>query len=124
MKISRILYKAVILILLVIICNSNICYAGQNGLPSLDDEGYKPKVSLSEDGKAMNVVVIILNVLTVLGVIAIVVSTALIGFNMILGSASEKAVAQEKFVGIIIASALITGGTIIARIIISVAESI
>lgn len=66
----------------------------------------------------------ILSVLTIIGVLGVIVAIALIGFNMILGSASEKAVSQEKFVGIFIAAVLLVAGTMIAKYIISIASTI
>lgn len=90
------------------------------GLPTLDN-GYKPTV---KEGRATNIIISILNVLTVLGIIAIVIAIAIMGLGSILGSASEKALKQEQFIGIVIAAGLIAGGSIIAKLIISVAESI
>ena len=49
---------------------------------------------------------------------------ALIGFGTILGSANEKAQGQEKYVGLVIAALLITGGSVLAKLIINIAESI
>ena len=89
------------------------------GLPSLNDN-YKPKAS---NGKPIEIVEKILGVLTIIGVIAMVIVVAVMGFGLILGSASDKALKQEQMVGLLIAAALITGGSLIARIIISAAES-
>lgn len=60
--------------------------------------------------------------LQVIGVIATVIAIAFIGFKTIIGSASEKAVEKEKFIGILVAAVMITGGITIARFIISVVE--
>ena len=65
----------------------------------------------------------ILSWLIVIGVIAAVIIIAIIGFSFIMGSSSEKAVAKEKFIGILVGAVLITFGSAIAKIIISVAES-
>ena len=137
----KIIYKIMILILLIVLCSSAMCYAretldgnnvieseenaesgagGSTGLPNLNN--YKPTVQIGENAKSR--VSIILGMLQVLGVIAVVIAIALIGFNFILGSASEKAVAQEKFIGIFVAGALMAGGSTIAKMIISIAENI
>jgi len=84
----------------------------------------KPQVSLTKEGNAYTMISTILGVLQVLSVCAVVVSIALIGFNTMLGSANEKALNQEKFVGILVAAALIFGGSYIAQLIISVVQSI
>ena len=149
MKINRMLYKIAVIILLIFMFNSFSCYAKEEvqedvggsssevtgggsstvsgdsskGLPSIDS-GYNPVASLPTGGRTMNIVTTILSILTVLGIIAIVVSITLIGFTTILGSASEKAQGQEKYVGLFIASLLITGGSVLAKMIISVAESL
>lgn len=136
MRISKIIYISILLAIVTIMCNSCTCYAAPTdggsdtsgevggsseiGLPTLD-ETYRPVVG---EGRATNIVVSILNVLTAVGVVAIVIAVTLIGFGSILGSASEKALGQEKMVGIIIAAVLMIGGSIIVKLIISVAESI
>ena len=86
--------------------------------------GYKPKVDLGEDGTSQDIVEKILGVLTVVGVLTIVISIALLGLSSIMASASEKAINQEKFVGVLIAALVMTGGSAIARIIVQFAESI
>ena len=65
-----------------------------------------------------------LGVLTGVGIILIVVSIALLGYNTILGSASEKAFSQEKLVGLVIAAAVLTCGSVIAKMIASIAYSL
>ena len=136
MNIIKIVEKTTLITVLFVICYSLFCikpsYAldvpdesvgGVTGnaelmLPSIGDE-YKPTAS---DGKAIDIVEKILGVLTVVGIIAIVIAIAVMGFGMILGSASEKAFKQEQLVGLLIAAGLITTGSVIARMIISVAE--
>lgn len=98
--------------------------AAAKGLPNLDDTGYKPTVSLSTGGSAFNIITQILSVLTVVGIIAVVIAIALIGFNTILGSASEKADYQQKLVGVVIAGIFMIAGSTIAKFIISIAENI
>ena len=90
-------------------------------LPTLG-EGYRPTVTSGT--KAIDIISRILGVMNVLGIISIVVAITLIGFGTILGSANEKAVTQEKYVGILIAALLLTGGSALARMIMSVAEKI
>ena len=65
---------------------------------------------------------IILSALQAVGAIGIVVAIALIGFDMILGSASEKAISKEKMIGILMAAIMITGGTTIAKVIVNIAN--
>lgn len=90
------------------------------GLPELGS-GYKPTVSL---GTAQEKVEIILGALTVIGVIIVVIAIALIGFNTILGSASEKADYQVKIIGILIGGIMMVSGSTIAQVIIKFAENI
>ena len=143
MKTIKIIYQIILIAMLIIICNSCKCYAAQQpttmimedgasggssavagdeetGLPDINS-GYKPSVQL---GSAESIVEKILGVLMVLGIICIVISIALIGFNIILGTANEKAVNQEKLVGILIAAAIMTGGSSIAQMIMKFAENI
>lgn len=141
MKINKILNKIIILAICIIMCTCSTCFAKEEsptdfdggeisssrvgssvGLPNLNDNGYKP--TLSSGDRATAIISKILGVLTVIGIIAIVIAIALIGFGTVLGSASQKAENQGKYVGILIAAGLITGGSIIARMIISVAEAI
>ena len=120
MKISKILYKILIVTVIAIIGSSYICYATTStSLPDLDQ--YKPTASMGT--KSKNIVTTILNVMTVIGVIAIVVWMAMIGFGTILGSAGDKAAGKEKYIGLVVASILLIAGSSIAKLIISVAES-
>lgn len=139
MKTIKFLYKIILILTLIIICGSSMCYAAvelpdmpgdsgggggtisEDGLPDLDG-GYKPTVQMGTSSK--NIVSTILSVLTVLGIVAAVIGIALIGFGTILGSASEKAAGQEKYIGIVIASLLITGGSVIAKLLINFAENL
>lgn len=90
------------------------------GLPTLDNN-YKPTADVTGSKSTIQ---LILGVLTVIGVVAIVVGTVLIGFNTILGSASEKAIAQEKYVGLVIAAVIIIAGSTIAKFLISTVEKL
>lgn len=139
MRTLQIIYKIVIILTLILMCISSTCYArveltdtelggggGGNGdpskgLPSTTDLGYKPIPNLGTDSKGM--INIILGALTVVGIVVVVIGIGLIGLNILTGSASEKAVNQEKIVGIVIAALLIAGSSVIARIIINFAEN-
>lgn len=90
-----------------------------NGYPSNLSQ-YKPSIANSSGW--ISIVESVLGVLQVVGLIGCVILLALFGFNTILGSASEKAVAHEKYGGFLIGIILVTGGISIAKIIISVAE--
>ena len=129
MKVMKLLYKIMLVIVAIIICSSSICYATDNegiisntGLPDLNNDSYKPTAQIGDSTVTM--VSTILSVLTGLGIVAVIIGIALIGFNTILGSASEKAVNQEKYVGILIAALLITGGSVIAKFFINFAENL
>ena len=162
MKINKIFYTIILLIMLVMIINPSRCFAlggphknqvmvndgggggapgsetgvppGENpsttpsttvtgdpdqNLPTLDDR-FKPEADL---GSGQSMVEIILSILTVIGVLAVVIGIALIGFGSILGSAGEKAEAQTKLVGIVIAGIIIMCGSMLARTIMSLAET-
>lgn len=88
------------------------------GLPSLDDIS-EPT---AQGGTIVEATNTILGAIIAIGAILITVFIAITGFEMILGSAEEKAVTKEKFTGYLIAAFVLTGGAAIAKIIISVAE--
>lgn len=148
MKKIKILYKIIIIAMLIVMFNTCICYAEtqistdmeqkeyttniriatitgdtEKGLPNINTN-YKPKVDLGTTGTTKNVIETILGALTVISVITVLLAIALIGFNIITGTASEKAVNQEKLIGILIAAAVLTGGTSLIRIIMGFAENI
>ena len=145
MKINKILYKIIILTFLVIMCTASISHAakelnddlggggatsstestettggGSTGLPNLEE--YTPQVTMGSSSKS--IISTILSVMTVLGVVTVVIGFALIGFNSIMGSASEKAAGQEKYVGLVIAAVVLIAGSSIAKMIISIAEGV
>lgn len=151
MKTLKILYEIIILMMVIVMFNSCICYAappsdikqeifdggggggttpeeeeeeeevvtGGPGLPSLG--GLKPTVEL---GSSKSIIETILGIIIFIGGICMVICIALIGINIMLGSAQEKAAGQEKCVGLFIAAALITGTCSIAQIVINIAESL
>jgi len=120
MKIKEMLCKIAITTFIFIICATSLCVA-TSGLPNLEGN-YRPSVDLG--GSASTIIARILGALQAVGIILIVVSIALIGFNSIMSSANEKAVAQEKYVGLFVAALIIIGGSTLAKLIASVAESI
>ena len=148
MKMIRIIY-IIILLMLIVMCNCCKCYAVPPGmagnqshqndgggggtyvpgddtlmLPNIDNS-YKPSVSLNTaNSRVGNIISKLLGFLTVIGICVLVVSTAAIGFDFMMGSANQKAISKEKLVGILIASILLTGGSILAKIIINIGESI
>ena len=93
------------------------------GLPDLDSVT-QPSVELSNGNIAFTVVTTILGALRVVGVIALVISISLLGFGAIMGSANDKAIAKEKYMGILVASIMIVAGSAFAEMIIKAAESI
>lgn len=64
----------------------------------------------------------ILSILQVIGVIGTVIAVAFVGLKTILGSANEKAIEKEKYMGILVAAVMITSGITIAKFIISIVE--
>lgn len=116
MKINKQLLKVILITILIVVCNSCICQAAGT-LPTLGI--FKPTV---EDGKLIDVTEIVLGAIIAIGCVLIVVFIAISGFGMILGSAEEKAVSKEKFIGYLIAVVILTGGATIAKFIISIAE--
>lgn len=141
MKLNKIIFKISTFLILIIICNSCICYAENENLdyvsttsesgsplgsslasgviPNLDS--YKP--TAQGNGIITNATNKILGVIIILGVVLITVFIAITGFETILGSSEEKAVAKEKFGGYLIATMIITCGAALAKIIIKLAES-
>ena len=85
-------------------------------------ENFKPQITGATN--AIDLVEKILSVLFVVGIVVTVVLLAVVGFTSILGSASEKAAAQEKYMGFAIGAILITSISAVAKFIISIAENI
>lgn len=81
---------------------------------------YKPEIT--NNAKANSIIGKIFGVLQIIGGIAIVISIALLGFNNILGSASEKAQGQGRSIGILIGAIMIFGVSTVAKFILSVVE--
>lgn len=124
----KILSKILLVIFICIMCGSYNVYGDDSvsgdtskGLPEINTN-LVPSADVSGDAKTF--VEVALGALQVVGIVAVVVGIGLIGFNTILGSASEKAVAQEKYVGIVIAAIIITAGSTIAQFLIQAAENL
>lgn len=120
MKIKKILKKIslIIIMMAICLCNFSMCYAKEI-LPNKDS--YKPTVQ--GGGVLTNATNKILGAIIIIGVVLITVFIGITGFETILGSSEEKAVAKEKFGGYLIAAIILTGGATIARIIIAIAGS-
>ena len=141
MEIRQILYKVILITMMIIICTSGLCYAkpAPPNLPEdeptdeptadssefdIDTSLFDPTSSLTGAGKANEIISGLLGVFTVLGAITTVVSIAIIGFNTILGSANEKAEHNQKLVGVIVGAIVLMCGSIIAKALIGVAETL
>ena len=117
MKIRKIFYKIFLLLLLIIIINPNLCWA-KDGLPDLSL--FEPSVSAGSMTERIGKV---LGILMILGTVIIVVAVVMIGFNTILGSASEKAEHQQKLTVVIFAGIFMLASSAIAKFLISIAET-
>lgn len=124
----KIILKIMVFITLFFMIFNNYVYASSGsstGLPTLGDD-YRPTVSITGDGSSRfeQIIIKLLNFLTVLGICVIVVATAMVGFDSMLGSANQKAVAKEKYIGLIIAAVVLVAGSILAKVVINIAEGI
>ena len=81
---------------------------------------YKP--TISNNSRANSMISKIFGALQVFGAVATVISIAMIGINIILGSADEKAQGKGKAVGILFGAIMIVGVSTIAKLILSVVE--
>lgn len=118
MRINKKVIRTILIATLIIVCNSCICNAASGKLPMLDS--YQPN---AQGGTMITAVNMILGIIIAVGVVLIVIFIALTGFGMILGSAEEKAVKKEKIGGYLVAVFILTGGAIIAKILIAIAET-
>ena len=95
------------------------------GLTDEDFALFKTEITIdTQNSKAIDKIVSILSVLTVVGIVLTVVLLAFMGFSSILGSASEKAEIQQKYMGFLIGAILMTSITAVAKFIISIAQNI
>ena len=97
---------------------------GTSSEPSVNSKGnptnldiFQPSVPNSP--KANDILGTILGWLQVIGIFIGVISIAIIGFNLIIGSAGEKAEMQSKMGGVFIGAVLVTTGVTIAKFIIN-----
>ena len=81
---------------------------------------YKP--TISNNTRANSMISKIFGALQVFGAVATVISIAMIGINIILGSSDEKAQGKGKAVGILFGAIMIAGISTIAKLILSVVE--
>ena len=89
-----------------------------DGIPNTGE--YQPTIKTNPITRGM--LQQILGILQVIGIIGIVIAIVMLGFKILLGSASDKAIEKEKIGGILIATILITSGISIAKFIISIME--
>lgn len=92
--------------------------SGNSG--KIDTGSYKPEIT--NNTKANSMIGKIFGALQIIGMIAIVLSIALVGFNTMLGSAEEKAQGKGKAIGILFGAIMITAVSTIAKLIISAVE--
>ena len=102
--------------------DSDEASVGDSGVGSsiLNTKDYEPFLEKSDSFNSK--VATLLSILQVVGVIAIVIGIAIMGFNTIMGSAEEKAVEEKKAIGLIVGAVMIFGVTTIAKFIISIVE--
>ena len=84
---------------------------------TIDPSQYKP-----ENTKMNSIVGTILGTLQVIGAFAIVLGIALVGFQILLGSANDKADGKGKAIGFIIGAIMLFSITTIAKLVISAVE--
>ena len=106
----------IILSILLIIGSATVSFGLENF------EMFRPGVKDEEINIVMPKISAISSVLFVIGIISTAVLLAVIGFTTMLGSANEKALAQEKYMGFLVGAILITTISTIAKVIIQVAE--
>ena len=143
MEIIKKTYKIMLIVIIISICNLFMCNVveassdrpsqeqwvdGGGGSGGTGQTGGLPDLGLFEPtvsaGGATIIIGKILGILRIIGAIMTVVAIAVIGFNTILGSASEKAEYQQKLVGVIFAGIFLVASTSIAKMIMSVATAL
>lgn len=129
-----IIFLGIILVMTLFKPFSNVSNAMDAGLAFGDDKvsgattsdgipntaKYQPSINTNPISRG--ILEKILSILQVVGIIGIVISVAMLGFKTVMGSASDKAVEKEKYVGILIAAVMIISGISIAKFIISAIE--
>lgn len=88
---------------------------------TIDPSQYKPEPQQNTN-KMNSIVGTILGTLQVIGAFAIVLGIALVGFQILLGSANDKADGKGKAIGFIIGAIMLFSITTIAKLVISAVE--
>ncbi len=87
---------------------------------TIDTSQYKPKPQ--QNTKMNSIVGTILGALQIIGGFAIVLGIAVVGFQILLGSANDKADGKGKAIGFIIGAIMLFSITTIAKLVISTVE--
>jgi type IV secretory pathway VirB2 component (pilin) len=87
---------------------------------TIDPSQYKPKPQ--QNTKMNSIVGTILGALQIIGGFAIVLGIAIVGFQILLGSANDKADGKGKAIGFIIGAIMLFSITTIAKLVISAVE--
>lgn len=87
---------------------------------TIDTSQYKPKPQ--QNTKMNSIVGTILGALQIIGAFAIVLGIAVVGFQILLGSANDKADGKGKAIGFIIGAIMLFSITTIAKLVISAVE--
>ncbi len=87
---------------------------------TIDTSQYKPKPQ--QNTKMNSIVGTILGALQIIGGFAIVLGIAVVGFQILLGSANDKADGKGKAIGFIIGAIMLFSITTIAKLVISAVE--
>ena len=87
---------------------------------TIDPSQYKPEPQ--QNTKMNSIVGTILGTLQVIGAFTIVLGIALVGFQILLGSANDKADGKGKAIGFIIGAIMLFSITTIAKLVISAVE--
>ena len=86
---------------------------------TIDPSQYKPE---QQNTKMKSIVGTILGALQIIGGFAIVLGIAVVGFQILLGSANDKADGKGKAIGFIIGAIMLFSITTIAKLVISAVE--
>ena len=99
-------------------------YSSESGIYradlTIDPSQYKPEPQ--QNTKMNSIVGTILGALQIIGGFAIVLGIAVVGFQILLGSANDKADGKGKAIGFIIGAIMLFSITTIAKLVISAVE--
>lgn len=113
----------IIMIILIMVAGNNFVSGESSGNKLPNTDLFVPPVAdLKSGGRTQEMISKVLGVLELLSQIAIVVAIAIIGFNSILGSASEKAEWNQKLIGVVIAAVVLVAASKVAQLVINIAE--